>query len=120
MHMIKKWCGSPCDRRKDRRKVAIAACAALLLFATTAQAGIVNLNLDSSVSSLSYAGSTVDLHNFGGPVNTPYTAQTDLSGGGANGLLSYFSGNMYMDNGASAGSPYIQPLATGAGYQNAL
>jgi hypothetical protein len=113
MHMMKKWLGSPSDRRKDRRKVAIAAAAAFLLFVTSAQAGVVDFVLDPQLSSLSRNGSTVDLHNFGGPVNTPYTSQTDLSGGGATGLNSFFSGDLYVD--IQPGS--IKPLI---GYQSAL
>jgi hypothetical protein len=120
MHMIKKWCGSPCDRRKDRRRVAIAATAALLLFATTAQAGITEFVLDQSLSSLSYAGSHVDLSGaLGQPYGTtdvPYTKSNDFSGAGANGLISRYAGSVYVD--LQGGS--IQPLATGAGYQNAI
>jgi hypothetical protein len=116
MHMIKKWCGSPCDRRKDRRRVAIAATAALLLFATTAQAGITEFVLDQSLSSLSYAGSHVDLSGaLGQPYGTtdvPYTKSNDFSGAGANGLISRYAGSVYVD--LQGGS--IQPLATGAGY----
>jgi hypothetical protein len=119
--MIKKWCGSPRDRRIDRRKVAMAAAAALFVFATTAQAGVVDMRLDVNASSLSYAGSNVDL-SFAvakappGTVVVPYTASTDFSGQGANGLVAHYSGDMYVDL-DNLGT--ITMLDTGAGYQNA-
>lgn len=121
MHMVKKWCGSPGDRRKGRRKVAVAAAAAFLLLATVAQAGVVDMQLDANASSLSYAGSNVDLSFAinGSPVGTivvPYTASTDFSGAGANGLVAHYSGHMYVDL-DNLGT--IQMQDNGAGYQNA-
>jgi len=116
MHMVKKWCGSPCDRRIDRRKVAIAAAAAFLVIATTASAAVVDMFLDPALSSLSLAGSKVDL-SFpvaGAPHGTvvvPYTSGTDYSGGGSTGVLSYFAGHLYVD--VLPGS--IQPLGAGFG-----
>jgi hypothetical protein len=118
MHMMKKCGGLPCDRHLDRRKVAIAAAAAILLFATSARAGVVELILNEDLSSLSYAGSTVDL-SFAvakappGTVVVPYTASTDFSGAGANGLVAHYAGHMYADITSST----ITTLSTGPGYQ---
>ena len=119
MHMMKKWCGSPRDRRFDRGKVAMAAVAALLLFATTAQAGVVDMLLDEDLSSLSLAGSTVDLSVAlgAGPPGTvvaPYTASTNFAGNGASGLVAHYKGHMYVDLDSLA---TITTLSTGAGYQ---
>jgi hypothetical protein len=121
MHMIKKWFGSPRGRRIDRGKVAMAAAAALLLLATSASAGIVDMGLDEAASSLSYAGSTVDL-SFAlkgappGTVVVPYTASTNFAGNGANGLVAHYAGHMYVDL-DNLGT--IQMQDNGAGYQRA-
>jgi len=45
---------TPCDRRLDRRKVAIAAAAAVLLFATSAQALVTELQVVTASSSLGF------------------------------------------------------------------
>jgi hypothetical protein len=52
--MMNKGGVSPCDRRIDRRKVAMAACAAVLLFATRARADIITFDVDESLSSLGF------------------------------------------------------------------
>jgi hypothetical protein len=52
--MMNKGGVSPCDRRIDRRKVAMAACAAVLLFATRARADIITFDIDESLSSLGF------------------------------------------------------------------
>jgi hypothetical protein len=108
----------PCDRRFDRKKI-MAVAAALLLLVTSAQAGVVDMQLDEVISSLSLAGSTVDL-SFAlkgappGTVVVPYTASTNFAGNGANGLVSHFKGHMYVDL-DNLGT--ITTLETGKGYQ---
>jgi hypothetical protein len=116
--MIKKWCGSPRDRRIDRGKVAVAALAALLLFTAPAHAGLTDFNLvfDSSYLNL---GGTTDLSDaFGqapGTTVVPYLAQAiDFTGNGAVGTKAYYNGHMYADV-AGVNDP-ISLLDTGAGY----
>lgn len=124
MHRVKKWCGSPCDRRKDRGKVAIAAVAALCIFATaTARASVVDLELVEDLSSLSYAGSSVFIPAvYGVGASLPYTAGTNFAGNGASGLLAHFKGHMYMSHSGGTG-PSIDPMSQapgfGAHYQDA-
>ena len=50
MRIVKKGGATPCDRRLDRRKVAIAAVAAVCLFATSVQAS--TFQIDTSLSFL--------------------------------------------------------------------
>jgi hypothetical protein len=50
--MLKKGGVTPCDRRLDRRKVAIAAAAALFLFATEVRANVVDFILVPNLSSI--------------------------------------------------------------------
>ena len=116
MNMIKHRGSTPGDRRLDRRKVAIAAAAALCIFATTsARASVVDLVLDEDLSSLSYAGSSVFIPaGYGVGVSLPYAADTNYAGNGASGLLAHYKGHMYMDHTMGA---FIKPLATGPGYQ---
>lgn len=52
MRMLKKGGVTPCDRRLDRRKVAIAAAAALFLFAAEVRANIVDFVIVQPVSTL--------------------------------------------------------------------
>jgi hypothetical protein len=116
--MVKKWCGSPCDRRIDRRKVFVTATAVLLL-ACTAQAGITDFLMDDVVSSLTVSG---NVHgnganpSIGGSV-FPFAASPDQAGSGANSLVSYFGGHLYsnVNTGVS-----LTPIVTGAGYQRGL
>jgi hypothetical protein len=56
MRMLKKG-GAPRDRRIDRRKVAMAAAAVLFLFATAAQAQVIDFQIDHTRSYLSRQGS---------------------------------------------------------------
>jgi hypothetical protein len=65
--MMKKGGATPCDRRLDRRKVAIAAAAALFLFATEVRANVVDFVLVQSSSWLiqnsKIFGPGIGIHN---------------------------------------------------------
>jgi hypothetical protein len=123
MH-LKKWCGTPRDRRIDRRKVAIAAFAALFLFAALpAQAGITDFEVDEALSSLVLSG-TVDLSDvFGQPLGTtvvPYTPQAiDFNPANtvspALGDTSHYTGHAYFDVPAGLSGVLSMP-DNGAGY----
>src|SRR5690348_12500780 len=74
MRVTKNLGLSPRGRRYDRGKVAIAALAALLMFATSARAGIVDFEIDAVASQIKYTAVT-DLTSAGvGKVtSTPQT-----------------------------------------------
>lgn len=88
MRMSTKGGATPRDRRLDRGKVAIAALAALFLFATTARANIVEFQVDQSQSTLKYTTTLVGPALGGAAVGTPQYAGSDTT--------SYF-GRMFVD-----------------------
>ena len=72
MRLFPKGGVPPCDRRLDRGKVAIAALAALFMFATSAaQAAIVDFDIDYSKSYL-YSHSMWDIGKLVAGDATPY------------------------------------------------
>ena len=112
---------TPRDRRLDRRKVAIAAIAALFLFAATpAKAGIVEMIVDPAESFMSISQDTDISILFGLPVGSvvipsvPQVAGSDTAG---------MFGNMYVDLGGGGsigfglgGTITIANTDGGAGY----
>jgi hypothetical protein len=88
MRMSTKGGATPRDRRLDRGKVAIAAIAALFLFATNAQANIVEFKVRQDLSSLKSSTKLVGPALGGSKQAVPQYAGSDLT--------SYF-GSMYVD-----------------------
>jgi hypothetical protein len=85
--MMKKGGSTPCDRRLDRRKVAIAAAAALFLFAAEARANLVDFVMDPIASSLKQQ-SKVFGPAIGSHVSSPQFVGSDTT---------TFFGHMWMD-----------------------
>jgi hypothetical protein len=90
----------PCDRRLDRRKVALAAIAALFFAASTARAGVVAYQIDNTLSSIK-----LEL-KFSGAI----TASTIPQAAGSD--IAPASGIIYADINMGAGT--IQMLGTSA------
>ncbi len=88
MRMSTKGGATPCDRRLDRGKVAIAALAALFLFATNAQANNVEFEVDQSLSFLKNTTKLVGPALGGSKIGTPQYAGSDTTS---------FYGRMYVD-----------------------
>jgi hypothetical protein len=86
--MSTKGGATPRDRRLDRGKVAIAALAALFLFATNAQANMVEFEVNQGLSTLKYTTKLTGPAVGGVAPGTPQYAGTDTT--------SYF-GRMYVD-----------------------
>lgn len=87
MRMMRKV-GVPRDRRIDRRKVALAATAALLMFATAAQAqltNVVDFKIDQVNSWLGIQNSGFVGTDASGNFNTPFLATTPQNPGLVNG-----------------------------------
>lgn len=77
---LMKMGGAPRDRRLDRRKVAIAAAAALFLSATVARANVVDFVLDQNLSALKQTVKLIGpaFNAFGGSVSSlPQSANAD-------------------------------------------
>jgi len=72
MLMMKKCGGTPCDRRSDRRKVAIAAAAVLLVFATSARA--------DEVWQISPSQSSLTVMDYLNAVSPGYDSPQNVSG----------------------------------------
>ena len=97
---------TPCNRRIDCRKVAIAAAAAFWLFAASAQAGVTDFQLFEPLSSMSmsFRQDTFDLN---GTPNAWRTAQNPAIGGNpvtADGGVANYFGHMLVDVQGSLGS----------------
>lgn len=106
MLMMKKCGGTPCDRRLDRRKVAIAAAAALLVFATSAHAQPatdIEWTINPGLSSISNYQFINFPAIFGGPA---FTANQS-----AGSQIDSYSG--YVHTAVGAGSSTMQ-LLTGS------
>ena len=88
MRMSTKGGATPRDRRLDRGKVAIAALAALFLFATNAQANDVEFEVNQSLSTLKYTTTLVGPALGGAAVGTPEYVGSDVTS---------FYGRMYVD-----------------------
>jgi len=101
MRLFTKGGVPPCDRRLDRRKVAIAAIAALFMFATpAAKAGIVDFDIDMTksfmVSSQKWDVSKI----FGKAFGTIYTStvpQVADTGAGFSSEHAFLDGNLLVD-----------------------
>lgn len=79
MRIFAKGGVPPCDRRLDRRKVAIAATAALFIFATaTSHAATVDFEIDMSKSFVTL-GQVVDLTGVGIFASVPQVAGSDTA-----------------------------------------
>ena len=94
MRMIKKGGSTPSGRRLDRRKMAIAAAAALLITAATARANVVDFVVNQSQSSLTVT-STQLLNAFDDSFPNDSTVPQD--GGGGIGATTNFYGHLYVD-----------------------
>jgi hypothetical protein len=77
MRMSTKGGATPRDRRLDRGKVAIAALAALFLFATNAQANIVEFTVRQDLSTLKYTTKLTGLAVGGVAPGAPQYAGSD-------------------------------------------
>jgi hypothetical protein len=88
---LMKMGGAPRDRRLDRRKVAIAAAAALFLSAASARANVVDFVLTQSASSVK---NTVKLI---GPVFAPFGGSVTASPQGPLGDQASLFGHIYVD-----------------------
>jgi len=88
MRMSTKGGATPRDRRLDRGKVAIAALAALFLFATNAQANDVEFEVNQSLSFLKQTITLVGPALGGAAVGTPQYPGSDTVS---------FYGRMYVD-----------------------
>ncbi|MBI3839052.1 MAG: PEP-CTERM sorting domain-containing protein [Planctomycetia bacterium] len=119
---ISKTCGAPCDRRMGRGKVAMAAMAALLLFATTAQAQT-DFTIDGNQSYMSRVGTGFQPTNPDGSFSGPFLANApqdaglvnpgSIPGGSMNAQL---FGNLYaVVNPGSSIQLLSGQLAEGAG-----
>ena len=107
MHLTKKGGVTPCDRRFDRGKVAIAAAAALLLFATAAQAQQ-TLVINPTLSSITF-GETINLAALGFPGDDGhgnYAAVPQL--GQAGSMTTNYSGTIML-NTSTPGSIQLLP-----------
>jgi PEP-CTERM motif-containing protein len=93
MRMKKKGGVTPCDRRLDRRKVALAAAAVLLVCATTARASAVDFRVVTALSSMTTV-QTLNLTAFGLGQQT----MIDQAAFGSPGSLTEkFTGQMWVD-----------------------
>jgi hypothetical protein len=88
---LMKMGGAPRDRRLDRRKVAIAAAAALFLSAASARANVVDFVLDQSLSSMKQ---TIKLI---GPVFAPFGGSVSSLPQSANADQTSLFGHIYVD-----------------------
>ena len=110
MHLTKKGGVTPCDRRFDRGKVAIAAAAALLLFATAAQAQPPEtLIINPTLSSITF-GETINLAALGFPGDDGhgnYVAVNQL--GQAGSMTTHYSGALMLDTSTTPGAIQLLP-----------
>jgi hypothetical protein len=88
MRMSTKGGATPRDRRLDRGKVAIAAMAALFLFATNARANVVEFEVHPDLSTLKYTSKLVGPALGGSKTGTPEFAGSDTAA---------FAGRMWVD-----------------------
>lgn len=84
MRMLKKGGSTPCDRRLDRRKVAIAAAAALLMIASAAQAQT-DFVIDPTQSWIGIQHGGFQSTDGSGNFNAPFQANASQNSGLVNG-----------------------------------
>ncbi len=95
MRMSTKGGATPRDRRLDRGKVAIAALAALFLFATNAKANIVEFKVDQANSFLQVTTKLVGPALGGSKTGVPQYGTAGVLGSGSD--ITSFFGSMYVD-----------------------
>jgi hypothetical protein len=95
MRMSTKGGATSRDRRLDRGKVAIAALAALFLFATNAKANIVEFKVDQANSFLQVTTKLVGPALGGSKTGAPQYGTAGVLGSGSD--ITSFFGSMYVD-----------------------
>ncbi len=95
MRMKTKGGVTPCDRRLDRRKVAIAAAAVLFLSATSVRANVVEFKLDMDQSYLKQANKLVGPALGGSKTSVPQVASTGPYGEASD--KTHWFGSLYVD-----------------------